>query len=318
MVIIFLLVVGLCVSSVHIHKRTEKVKAVSASYSDEQRKLNDANSKIDEMESSLEQKEKEKEELESKVSELQSQIELLKKKKAEEQAAAEAAAAAAAAATQVVPLPSPPPGERVCYLTFDDGPSDNTLKILDILDRYNIKATFFVTCNGKPEYVTNINAGGHTLGLHTASHIYSQVYASTDAYFADLRRVSDMVKSYTGIVSKIIRFPGGGSNTTSKKYCPGIMSKLVVMTAEQEYHYFDWNVDSGDANGRNVSPNKLVNSVLSQAANKNSICVLMHDEASKTTTVEALPAMIEGLSAMGYRFDKITEDTYGFHHRVFN
>lgn len=321
LVLIVLLTSALCVSSTYLYKRTKKVQAVSASYSKEQRRLDEAKKEIEEIKSQLEQeqknngdlkaqleqKENEKKQLEEKVSGLQSEIEQLRAKKEQEQAS-------------VVPTPAPavPPASKVCYLTFDDGPSDNTLRILDILARYNAKATFFVTCNGKPEYMKNIHTAGHTIGLHTASHNYAALYASTDAYFADLQQVSDMVKSQTGVESKIIRFPGGGSNLISKKYCPGIMSQLVVMTAERGYYYFDWNVSSEDAAASRVRADIIVNNVLTQAKNKNSICVLMHDEAAKTTTADALPAIIEGLTAMGYRFEALNETSYGYHHSVKN
>ena len=136
--------------------------------------------------------------------------------------------------------------EKTCYLTFDDGPSDNTLKILDILDKYKVKATFFVMGTGKLSYVKKIHDAGHTVALHTYSHDYSKIYRSQKAYFEDLEKIGAAVKKYTGEDAKVIRFPGGSSNTVSRSYCKGIMTALSKETANRGYVYFDWNVDSTD------------------------------------------------------------------------
>lgn len=210
------------------------------------------------------------------------------------------------------------PNSKVCYLTFDDGPSDRTLEILEILDRYDAKATFFVVGSAKLSYLPRIVEKGHTIGLHSNTHTYSKIYSSTDAFFEDLNALSDKVYNITGIHSKIMRFPGGGSNKVSAQYCKGVMTRLTSQVMIKGYAYFDWNVDSGDASGNKVPAQTLVNNVLNGAKKKNSICVLMHDTSSKTTTVEALPQMLEGLAAMGYRFEAVSETTYGFHHTVKN
>ncbi|WP_288162231.1 polysaccharide deacetylase family protein [Dubosiella newyorkensis] len=145
-------------------------------------------------------------------------------------------------------------GKKVVYLTFDDGPSENTAKILDILDKYNAKATFFVTGN-HPEYNKYMKRAakeGHTIGLHTYTHNYSQLYSSEEAYFDDLQQISDMVEDVTGKKSKVIRFPGGSSNMISANYVDGLMTTLTQKVQEQGYQYFDWNVDSTDASGNGV------------------------------------------------------------------
>lgn len=212
------------------------------------------------------------------------------------------------------------PNSKVCYLTFDDGPTANTLKILKILDQYNVKATFFVidTPQTKIQYVKQIHAAGHTIGLHSATHNYAKIYKSSSAYFADLKKISDKVKSLTGVESKVIRFPGGGSNTVSRNYKKGIMTYLTSEVTKKGYTYFDWNISSGDADAATVSTTKIVRNVLSGAKNASSACVLMHDAASKTTTVEALPKIIEGLKKQGYQFKPLTKDCYGYHHGVNN
>lgn len=209
-------------------------------------------------------------------------------------------------------------GDKVCYLTFDDGPSKNTLEILKILKKYNVKATFFVINTSDIAYVKNIKAEGHTIGLHSSSHLYNNIYSSTDAYFADLKAISDKVEALTGTKSTITRFPGGSSNLISKKYCPGIMSNLVKQVPERGYSYFDWNVDSGDADKALPSYTYILNKTLKGAEGKSSICVLMHDAAGKTTTVQALPHIIEGLASRGYRFQALTTATMapGFRHQI--
>ena len=217
-------------------------------------------------------------------------------------------------------------GDKVCYLTFDDGPSTSvTTRILETLDKYDAKATFFVA-NGSKSMLTKIKDGGHAIGLHTDTHDYN-IYKSKEAYFKDLNAISDKVYEAVGVRSKIIRFPGGSSNTVSKSRCKGIMSVLVEEVEKQGYAYFDWNVDSNDANsskmevidGKKRTPKAtIVSSVLNSAKGKDKICVLMHDIAVKTTTADALPEIIEGLRDMGYRFEALTTSSPVFHMKVNN
>ena len=209
-------------------------------------------------------------------------------------------------------------GEKVCYLTFDDGPSGNTPDILKTLSDYNAKATFFVIGTSKTEYMKNITDEGHSIGLHSATHQYSQIYTSADAYFADLESISNIVESKTGVKSRLIRFPGGSSNSISVNYKKGIMTELTKAVEERGYRYFDWNVSSGDAAGSNMPVDFIVNNITNGARDKNSICVLMHDSDAKQTTAEALPTVIENLSDMGFRFEKLTEESFGYHHGVNN
>lgn len=206
----------------------------------------------------------------------------------------------------------------VCYLTFDDGPSDNTLKILNILDSYNIEATFFVVGTSKTQYLPQIAARGHAIGLHSTTHKYEDVYSNINNYLKDIKQISDIVYNKTGVRSNIIRFPGGSSNVISAQYCPGIMTDLTQRMQELGYSYYDWNVVSGDADAARVPANTIVTNVLNRAKGKKSICVLMHDNGGKDTTVAALPRIIEGLSAMGFRFEPITADVFGFHQNVIN
>lgn len=210
------------------------------------------------------------------------------------------------------------PTAKVCYLTFDDGPSDRTVEILDILERYEVKATFFVVGSSKLQYLPRIAEKGHAIGLHANNHDYSKIYKSTTAYFNDLNLLSDKVYDKIGIHPKIMRFPGGGSNKVSEKYSKGIMTRLTSQVQIKGYAYFDWNVDSADALNKDVPAKTIVNNVLSAAEKKNSICVLMHDISTKHTTVEALPEIIVGLQKMGYSFKTLNEKCYGYHHTVKN
>lgn len=200
-------------------------------------------------------------------------------------------------------------GKKVCYLTFDDGPSENTLKVLKILDKYNVKATFFVIDTPKLSYVKKIKAAGHTVGLHSYTHDYKTIYSNSNAYFKDLNAISNAVKKQIGIESKIIRFPGGSSNSQ------GLTKAMRQQVIKKGYYYFDWNVDSMDASGHNVSYTKIRNSVLTAAKKRNTICVLMHDTNAKDSTVTALPYIIKGLKKQGYTFEALTEKSPGFRHR---
>lgn len=342
--VIALLVGGLIFSALTIHNKNEYISEVEAKIAESENSISDKNEMNTELEEKLEKSQKEKEELNSQLqkakeekeklekenSKLKKDIETLKaKKKAEAQAAANAASNSGntSSKTEAAKPATPPPvvtppnnSAKICYLTFDDGPSENTLKILKILDQYKIKATFFVvnTPQNNINYVKQVHEAGHVIGLHSTSHDYAKIYKSTNAYFADLKSISDTVKNLTGVESKIIRFPGGSSNAVSKKYCPGIMTKLAKATVERGYHYYDWNVSSGDAEANKVSYTKILNNVLSQAKGKKNICVLMHDSAAKTTTVDALPYIINGLIEQGFTFKGLSTDVTGFKHGIYN
>ena len=210
------------------------------------------------------------------------------------------------------------PGDKVVYLTFDDGPSENTGEILDILKEKNAKATFFVTGNNQEhdDMIKRAFSEGHSIGLHTYTHDYATVYASEDAYFADLQKVSDLVESITGTKSMIIRFPGGSSNTVSAKYVKGLMTTLTKAVRDKGYQYFDWNCDSTDASGNNVPVEKLVSNATSCTANH--VDILMHDTDAKDTTVQALPQIIDYYRSQGYTFKGLTVDSVAAHHGVNN
>lgn len=203
------------------------------------------------------------------------------------------------------------------YLTFDDGPKSGTTEvILDILKEEGIKATFFVTNSGDDNLIKRAYDEGHSIALHTATHDYSQVYSSTEAYFSDLETVSNRVERITGYKSKIIRFPGGSSNTISRKYSSGIMSNLTREVLVRGYRYYDWNISSGDAAGGKPSPDDIYNNVVTNLSKDKINMVLMHD--TKICTRDALRNIIKYGKDNGYIFDKIDYQTEMITQRVNN
>ena len=208
-------------------------------------------------------------------------------------------------------------GKKTVYLTIDDGPSANTQKVLDILDKYNCKATFFVI-GLDSDYFPMIKEAydrGHTIGLHSYTHDYATVYSSVDAYYADLDAIAQVVKEQIGYVPCFIRFPGGSSNAISADYCTGIMSELVNSVQERGYQYYDWNMSIGD--GAEHTTEELVG-YATEPTELTNIVLLCHDSGTKQTTVEALPKIIEHYQALGYTFKAIDRSTLVPHHGVSN
>ena len=206
--------------------------------------------------------------------------------------------------------------EKTVYLTFDDGPSYLTPQVLDILDSYGIKATFFVTAQN-PDYFGLIKEAydrGNTIALHSYTHEYDQIYASVDAYFEDLDQIAAVVQEQIGYVPCFIRFPGGASNGVSRHYCEGIMTALSQEVQARGYQYWDWNAATGD--GESVTTEESIANALS--AESQTIVLLCHDGELKETTVEALPAIIEGFQERGYVFKPIDRTSTVVHHEIFN
>lgn len=200
------------------------------------------------------------------------------------------------------------------YLTFDDGPSKYTDEILAILDRYQVKATFFVV--GKEDEASAdamraIVAAGHTLGLHSYSHKYSELYQSVEDFAADFEQLQDYVYRVTGVKSTVYRFPGGSSNKVSKLD----MQIFADYLDSQGVEYYDWNISSGDGAKKLLSVQTLVENVTADIEEHETSIILLHDSAEKSTTVEALPIMIEDILAMEDTVIlPITEETEPVHH----
>lgn len=209
---------------------------------------------------------------------------------------------------------------KVIYLTFDDGPSRSiTPKLLDILKEENVKATFFVINHAKElDYLIKREAAeGHTVALHSYTHNYKKIYSSVDNYFEDLTLIQEKVYRLIGKKPTIIRFPGGVSNTVSRRYCQGIMSLLDVEVNKRGYHYFDWNISSGDASGKRISSKTVYNNVVNNL-NKKQNFVLMHDFENNDATLGAIRDIIIYGKSHGYTFKAIDETTQEYHHRPQN
>ena len=229
-------------------------------------------------------------------------------------------------------LPEPvDPGAKVIYLTFDDGPSSYTKKLLEVLDKYDAKATFFVTHNNSiaNEMIVKEHEAGHTVAVHTYTHDYKTIYASEKAYFDDLNKMNDIIEELTGERAAIIRFPGGSSNHVSKSYCDGIMTKLAADMEELGILYYDWNVDSGDAGSSSPRTNaqeyweplykNVINGIAYKAKNGCFSVVLQHDV--KNFSVNEVENIIKWGLENGYEFralDLTTPTTGGVHQGIWN
>ncbi len=211
--------------------------------------------------------------------------------------------------------------QRVMYLTFDDGPSKHTKAILDILDQYQIKATFFVSGADEASFdlLTEIHKRGHALGIHTYSHAYSTIYSSVDAYFQDVDKVKNLIYEKTGVTTHILRFPGGSSNTVSRNYRQGIMSELAKECEKRGYVYYDWNGENGDIDS-SLSADTLYEKAMKSCKGKQSVMMLMHDGAGNEATLQALERTLEEWIAQGWEFRIIEEsdDMPIFHHTIAN
>ncbi|WP_291632620.1 polysaccharide deacetylase family protein [Clostridium sp.] len=202
---------------------------------------------------------------------------------------------------------------KIAYLTFDDGPSNNTLQILKILKQYNIQATFFV--NGHPNLrplYKAISDAGNVLGNHTYSHQYKNIYISPDNFKKDVEKLDALLTDITGKEpSHILRYPGGSNNEIGNDYGGiGIMNNVIKEMNNEGYLYFDWNVDSSDASTFRQDKDKIVQAVLTQSSQKKHAIILLHDLNPKTTTVQALPEIIEGLKNQGFIFDVLSKNIY--------
>lgn len=194
------------------------------------------------------------------------------------------------------------------YLTFDDGPSSNTAQILDILKKYNLKATFFVIGREGEEYeelYRRIVEEGHTLAMHSYTHKYKVLYESLESFVEDFSKIQNYLYKVTGKECLYYRFPGGSSNHVSNTD----MSEFISYLNEQGITYFDWNVSSGDATSQAYTPEELVQNVMTDVVKYKTSIVLMHDAETKTSTVQALEPMIQTLQSMGVEILPIDEST---------
>ncbi len=199
----------------------------------------------------------------------------------------------------------PEKGDKVMYLTFDDGPSSkSTPQILDVLKKYDVKATFFVlgtNAEKNPELLKRIAKEGHAIANHSYSHVMSEIYADTDSFINEINKAKDVIvnivgeKNYAGV----IRFPGGAFREEH--------ADMKEVLLENDIPYVNWNCLTGDAETHNPVASDLYNKAIRTASDvgKDSLVLLMHDTNAKPATVDALPAIIEHFRDEGFRFDVI-------------
>lgn len=212
-------------------------------------------------------------------------------------------------------------GSSPVYLTFDDGPSDRvTPRVLDTLKAYNVRATFFIVNYGESgkALIRRMIDEGHTVAIHGYSHDYASIYKSDEAFMQNVYRLRDRLRADFGYEATILRFPGGSSNTVSRQYSVGIMSRLAQRVQNEGFTYFDWNVSSGDAAGTPASSGRIYSAVTSALRHGRSNVVLMHDAGTKSTTADALPDIIQYCLANGYSIQAITPATKPVHHGIAN
>ncbi len=205
-----------------------------------------------------------------------------------------------------VPQNPKDPGTKVIYLTFEDGPGPYTQQILDTLEAYDVRATFFVTALN-PEYESLIAAeadGGHTVGVHTYSHNYNQVYSDEDAFLEDFNRMNEIIYQQTGEYAHYFRFLGTSNNKQSRSINRGIMTRLTKSMTDAGYEYVDWSVSSEDYYG-DLSASAIIDTVTSRIASRDISVVIMHD--SYASSADAVESIVQWGLENGYTFRAVDE-----------
>ncbi len=214
---------------------------------------------------------------------------------------------------EVMPFVKAKENDKKVYLTFDDGPSINTIKILDILDRFQVKATFFVMANEEPyasKGYREIIKRGHSIALHSYSHDYNFIYRSKNDFFKDLKRLELLLEQEYDVKSHFIRLPGGSGNKLfNQAATKPIIQEILRELKKSGYVYVDWNVDSKDGDSPFTSTQEITSNVLNMSKEHKQAIVLLHDINSMKNTVRALPTIIEGLKKDGFTFEIIDENT---------
>lgn len=206
----------------------------------------------------------------------------------------------------------PLPEKWVC-LTFDDGPSKTTPDVLAALNTAGVHGTFFVVATDYNEkylpLLTEAAAAGHQIALHSASHEYSDIYQSSDAYWEDIALLKERIAPYVDVESiRYLRFPGGSTNTVSRRYGgKGLMKQLKAEVEQKGWQWVDWNVCAEDAVGGHPSADTIYRNVVHETGEQTHCVVLMHDSSSTRTTAEALPDIIQWYADNGYTFLTVAE-----------
>ncbi len=215
----------------------------------------------------------------------------------------------------------PVEGSKIVFLTFDDGPSEHTERLLDILAAHNAKATFFCISPSDAYHsvIKREYEEGHTVAVHSLTHDYNKIYSSQEAYWADFEAMNDIIEEQTGHRANIFRFPGGSSNTVSN-FNPGVMTRLAQDAADRGLQYFDWNVESGDA-GRVDTADGVYNNIVDGVASLNNqgysyMVVLCHD--SHGYTVDAMDRVLTWFEENGYTLLPLQKGICECHHGIAN
>ena len=196
-------------------------------------------------------------------------------------------------------------GGRVCCLSFDDGPSPNTDRVLETLDQYGVKATFFVVGTSasyaeNQERIRRAAVAGHAIGMHSWSHDMNKVYTSVESFLAEFSQLFELIHELTGVYPSVYRFPGGSVNG----YNTAVRQEIIAEMARRGFVYFDWNVSAGDSTVTPGAVSALTENCL-RGIGWDLVVMLSHDSAPRTTTAEALPAVIRAYQEAGYTFSTL-------------
>lgn len=202
-----------------------------------------------------------------------------------------------------------------CYLTFDDGPTENiTPKVLDVLRRYNVKATFFEVgslIEANRDMARRVYEEGHLIANHSDGHNYEKLYASTDTFINEINKCYETIKSVGDGEEpfRLVRFPGGSYKSDADSYSP-VKQDCKVALKDNGFYYCDWNALNGDAEGKKKNAQELLDYMKRNLDGEDNVVVLMHDAATKQATVDALPSIIEYFMSEGYTFHRLDDITY--------
>lgn len=193
------------------------------------------------------------------------------------------------------------PPEKTVYLTFDDGPCGYTEELLDVLKKYNAKATFFVIGNKRrTDLIKRAYAEGHSIGVHTYCHEYKKIYKNEKAFFEDFQKTQEVIKEATGSYTRIFRFPGGSANTASRR-SKGIMTRLTKIMEDMGYRYFDWNVSAGDSGGNGYTASQIKSRVVNGLKNHSDYAVVLQHDIH-LNSVRAVEGILKWGQENGYTF----------------
>lgn len=203
-------------------------------------------------------------------------------------------------------------GDKVIYLTFDDGPIPRiTEDILDILKECNVKANFFVVgkeIKGREHILKRIYEEGHGIGLHSYTHKFSSIYKSQEEFIKEMDETRELVKEVIGFDTGAIRFPGGSDLMLSHQ--------LLKKLHEMDYRVYDWNVNLEDGLKKGLSVNALVENAKKIKGDKNRVFLLAHCNSNNRNTCKALPAIIEYYKEEGYKFKVIDANTEEYYFKI--